>query len=169
LTDWIGIKKLTDPAEEVYKMLSEIAFKDPSYVPNDDRYFTVEAPKRGLTEKDIFDARMKAPEEIRGRILYQKKNAAGIYEECNRAEHERVLLLIPNLQLTQLFNYIIKESGIVGFGFDKRMWERNGWLIVGKDGRYTHRDTFHISVTRPRSENRESYYAIVLNEDKAEK
>lgn len=169
LTDWIGIKTISDSAEEVYKMLSEIAFKDPSYVPNDDRYFTVEAPKRGLTEKDIFDARMKASEEIRGRILYQKKNAAGIFEECNRAEHERALLLIPNLQLTQLFNYIIKESGIVGFGFDKRMWERNGWLIVGKDGRYTHRDTFHISVTRPRSENRESYYAIVLNEDKAEK
>lgn len=140
-----------------------IVFASRQYVPNDDRFFTVEATKRGLTEKDIFDARMKASEEIRGRILYQKKNATGIYEERNRAEHERVLLLIPNLQLTQLFNYIIKESGIVGFGFDKRMWERNGWLIKSKEG-YTHRDTFHISVTRSRSECREHYYALVLNE-----
>ena len=165
LTDWIDIKMLTDPALEVYKMLSEIAFKDKSYVPNDDKYFIVDAPRLGLTEKDIFDARMKNSEEIRGRILYQKKNASGIFEECKKEAHERALLLIPKLQLTQLFNYIIKESGIVGFGFDKRMWERNGWLIKSKDG-YTHRDTFHISVTRPRNENREHYYALVLYEDK---
>lgn len=167
LLDWIGVKQITDPATAMYHMISEHVFKDTSYVPSDDDYFTSGRIKRGLSEKTIFDERSKTTMEVRGRILWQKKDQDGNYVECGKADRERSLLLIPNKQLQDLFTYINKETEIKSFSFDKRKWVQNGWLLTnGSENNYLFKDTFKISVTRPRdSKNRESYYAIVLYED----
>ena len=165
IIDWIGVKAIPDVSMEMYRLISEVAFKDVSYVPNDDKYFA-EAIKQGRTQQDIFDARAKEAKEIRGRILYQKKNSKGEFVEGTCKDHDRALLLIPSLQLNQMINHLEKTSGIVGFNFDQRAWAMNGWLIPAKNGGYVHRDAFKISVTRERnSKNRECYYAIVLYED----
>lgn len=166
LMDWVGIKTITDSATEMYHMLSEHVFKDNSYVPNDDKYLTEDIKSMKLTEADVFRLRAKTPDEIRGRILWQKKNSIGEYEACKRGERERSLLLIPNQQLKQLFDYLIKQSDLKSFGFDKKKWVKNGWMLMnGKE--YLFKDTFKINITRPRdTKNRESYYATVLSEDK---
>ena len=88
-----------------------------------------------------------------------------------KAQRERTLLLIPNPELQQLFKYIEKEFDLTGFAFDKKRWLDNGWLLAGnrKGSPYIQRDTFKISVTKPRdAKNREDYYAIVLKENKDE-
>lgn len=164
LTDWIGVKVIYDATTELYKLICETAFRDVSYVPNDDEGFK-RALKAGRTEQEIFNSRDKTKEEIRGRILYQKKDKTGNYVEGTCECHDRALLLIPKSRLDQLIDYIVKEYGIIGASFDPRAWAANGWLIPAKKG-YVHKDSFHISVSRARnSKNRENYYAIILQED----
>lgn len=159
LIDWVGAKKITDPIETMYRLISEHVFKDKSFVPSDDDYFKA-------NEKSVFDSRCKTPYEVRGRILWQKKNEKGEFVECRKEERERSLLLIPNRQLQDLFKYLETETGLKGFGFDKRKWTEKGWLLKNSNNEYMFKDTFKISITRPRdSRNRESYYAIVLYED----
>lgn len=164
LTDWIGVKVIPDASTELYRLICETVIRDVSYVPNDDEGFK-RALKAGRTEQEIFESRSKEKEEVRGRILYQKKDSAGNYVEGTRESHDRALLLIPKLQLKQLIDHIVKASGIIGANFDPRTWAVNGWLIPAKTG-YVHKDSFHISITYARSsKHRESYYAIILQED----
>lgn len=168
IIDWIGVKTIPNVSTEMYRLISETAFKDVSYVPNDDRFFN-EAIRRASCQQEVFDARAKEAKEIRGRILYQKMDSTGEYVEGTSKDHDRALLLIPSLQLKQMISHLGKTSEMIGFNFDQRAWAMNGWLIPAKGGGYVHKDTFKISVTRERnSKNRESYYAIVLYEDKDE-
>ena len=165
LTDWIGVKEIPDASTELYKLICETAFCDVSYVPNDDKGFAA-VLKAGRTEQEIFDSRNKTKDEVRGRILYQKKDSKGNYVEGTREYHDRAFLLIPNKKLEQLVNYLVKEYGIIGASFDPRAWAANGWLIPAKKDGYVHKDSFHISVTYARnSKKRETYYAIILQED----
>lgn len=166
LIDWIGgAKKVADMNEELYNLLSELAFKDPSYVANDDASWEACVKING-SEQAAFDSRMKDKNEVRGRKLYQKKNASGDWEEGTSTDHDRCLLLIPKHNLKQLLTYIETTSGIVGAGFDPRTWAANGWLLPSSPNIFTHKDTFKISVTFQRnSKRRENYYAIPLKED----
>lgn len=171
LIDWLGIKKVEDPTDVMYEAISEHVFKDSSYVPSDDKYMTIEGPSMGWDEEKIFNERSKEKNQIRGRLLWQRKKASGEWEQCMKAQRERTLLLIPNPELQQLFKYIEKEFDLTGFAFDKKRWLDNGWLLAGnrKGSPYIQRDTFKISVTKPRdAKNREDYYAIVLKENKDE-
>lgn len=159
LVDWNGIKKITDPTEEMYTLMSEYVVKDPSYVSTDDEVFTKN------TEKEVFDFRMKTEREIRGRIVYERKNENGEWISCHKAVRERSLLLIPALQLEQLFRHLKKESDLETFGFDKKRWAQNGWLLKSDTG-YTFKGKYRIGITRPYdSKNREYHYAILLKEN----
>ena len=163
LTAWNGIKKITDPMAEMYTLLSEYVMKDISYVPSDDPMF-VNNPY-GQTEKQVFELRMKTEKEIRGRIVWERKDKNGQWQICPKEQRERTLLLIPSLQLNQLFNHLMKESDLHTFGFDKKRWEQNGWLIKSDTG-YTFKGKHRLGITRPYdARNREYYYAIVLKEN----
>ena len=164
---WVGAKEVKDPTDIMYKYLSEYVFGDPSYLACDDHWMTVEAKKTGRIEADIFAAKAKTTDAVRGRLFWQNKDSSGNWAECKKPERERTLLLIPKLELQQLFNYLIKETELTGFSFDKQRWIDNEWLLAGNDGPFLQRDTFKISITRPRDpKNRERYYAIVLKEEK---
>ena len=118
-----------------------------------------------INEKAVFDARNKEKNEVRGRILWQKLDNKGNYVACERKERERSLLLIPRRQLDALFRYLEEENKVTGFSWNKKRWADSGWMLTN-NGDYVFKDTFKISVTRPRdSKNRETYYAIVLHED----
>lgn len=165
--DWIGVKEVNDPTDIMYKLLSSYVFTDPSYLASDDKYLTVDAPRAGRTEAEVFEAKAKSAEAVRGRLLWQKKDETGNWVECAKSARERTLLLIPNFELNQLFGYLTKESELKGFAFDKKRWLDNGWLLEGNDGPYLQRDTFKMSITRARDpKNKERYYAIVLYEEK---
>ena len=57
------------------------------------------------------------------------------------------------------------ESEIQAFGFDKKRWVQNGWLLKG-DGGYTFKGKHKVGITRPYdSKNREYYYVILLKEN----
>ena len=160
LTSWNGVKKITDANEHMYHLLSEHVFADVSFVPNDDPLF-----KKVINEKAVFDARNKEKNEVRGRILWQKLDNKGNYVACEKKERERSLLLIPRRQLDALFRYLEEENKVTGFSWNKKRWADSGWMLTN-NGDYVFKDTFKISVTRPRdSKNRETYYAIVLHED----
>lgn len=163
LVEWNGVKEITDPTETIYNLLSEYVVKDPSYVPVDDVMFTKNP--YGQTEQQVFDLRMKTEREVRGRILYECKDKNGEWISCQKALRERTLLLIPSLQLEQLLNHLTKESEIQAFGFDKKRWVQNGWLMKN-DGGYTFKGKHKVGITRPYdSKNREYYYVILLKEN----
>lgn len=165
LIAWVGAKKITDPSEAMYRLLSEHVFRDKSFVPSDDPNFQKDMEDYG-GEAKVFAIRNKTLGEVRGRILWQMKTAKGEYVKCCKSQRDRSVLLIPNRQLQDLFKYLEKETELKGFGFDKRKWAEKGWLLTNSNGSYLFKDSFKISVTRPRdSKNRESYYAIVLYED----
>lgn len=162
LIDWCGAKKVNNPTNLVYELLSEIVFRDPSYVSMTDR-FLLEAEREGRLN-EFFDSKSKTPMEVRGRIQWQKKDEEGNWVDGTEKEHERAVLLIPSQNLNQLLSHIVKENDIVGFGFDKERWAMNGWLLKGKDG-YTVRNSAGTHITRPYSaNNRENHYRIVLKE-----
>ena len=141
----------------MYHLLSEHVFNDVSFVPNDDPLF-----RKTINEKAIFDSRNKTKDEVRGRILWQKLDYKGEYVACEKKERERSLLLIPKTQLDTLFRYLEEENKVTGFSWNKKRWAAGGWMLTN-NGEYLFKDTFKISVTRPRdSKNRETYYAIVL-------
>ena len=120
----------------------------------------------GGSVQAAFDSRYKDKNEVRGRKLYQKRDASGNFVEGTRNDHDRTLLLIPRANLTQLVNYIKKTYDIIGTDFDPRSWMQNGWLIPSGENTFVHKDTFKISVTFERnSKHRESYYVILLDED----
>lgn len=165
LIAWVGAKKITDPSETMYRLLSEHVFRDKSFVPSDDPDFQKDMEDYG-GEAKVFAIRNKTLGEVRGRILWQMKSAKGEYVKCCKYQRDRSLLLIPNRQLQDLFKYLESETELKGFGFDKRKWAEKGWLLTNSNGSYLFKDGFKMSITRPRdSKNRESYYAIVLYED----
>lgn len=170
LINWIGgAKEVLDTNYELYKLLCEQAFKDTSYVSNDDKGWEACIKANGGSVQAAFDSRSKDKNEVRGRKLYQKKQADGTYIEGTFADHDRTLLLIPNANLTQMIAYLKKTYDITDADFDQRSWSDNGWLIPAGNNKYVHKDAFKISVTFERSRNRrESYYAIVLKEDMPE-
>lgn len=160
---WNGVKEITDPTEAMYGLLSEQVFKDVSYVPIDDEMFV--SNPYGQTQEQVFKLKMKTDKEIRGRIAWQRKDINGEWQECEKEKRERSILLIPNLQLQQLFQHLKEESGLTSFGFDKKRWAQNGWLF--KNGNeYTFKGKFKFGITRPYdSKSRENYYIILLKED----
>lgn len=162
LVEWVGVKKIVDANEKMYHLISEHVMGDVSFVPNDDKWLNTV----GVKESEVFKSRSKTKDEIRGRILWQRKDKAGNYIPCGKSERERSLLLIPNTQLQSLFKYLVAENDVSGFSWNKKRWADMGWMLTN-GGSYTFKDTFRISVTRPRdSKNRESYYAIVICEDR---
>lgn len=167
LIRWIGgAKKVCDMNEELYKLVSELTFKDTSFVANDDASWKACIKANGGSVQAAFDSRYKDKNEVRGRKLYQKRDASGNFVEGTRNDHDRTLLLIPRANLTQLVNYIKKTYDIIGTDFDPRSWMQNGWLIPSGENTFVHKDTFKISVTFERnSKHRESYYVILLDED----
>lgn len=170
IMDWIGgAKVITDMNKELYRLLCELAFKDTSFVANDDKSWKDCITANGGSEQAAFDSRYKDKNEVRGRKLYQKKQDDGTYIEGTREDHDRTLLLIPGSNLKQVLNYIKKTYEVIGAEFDPRSWAANGYLIPSGANSYTHKDSFKISVTFERSsKHRENYYAIILQEDEVE-
>ena len=159
LVEWVGVKEVISSDEKVYKILSEEAVKDISFVPTDDKYFD--------GSQRAFDMRCKTAQEVRGRICYEEKTASG-YVISTKEKRDRTLLLIPKQQLMQTLNYIVEENGIKGFGFNQKNWYEKGWLLKPKGKEYQFRGgAFLCPVTRALdTKNRERYYAIVLDEDR---
>lgn len=170
LISWIGgAKKVCDMNEELYKFVSELTFKDTSFVANDDASWKACIKANGGSVQAAFDSRYKDKNEVRGRKLYQKRDASGNFVEGTRNDHDRTLLLIPRANLIQLVNYIKKTYDIIGADFDPRSWMQNGWLVPSGENTFVHKDTFKISVTFERSsKHRESYYVILLDEDRCD-
>lgn len=163
LINWIGVKEVKDSDFEIYKLLSEQVLKDYSYEPTDSRAMEVTAPFKSVDE--IYKSRMKTDTEIRGRIVWEKKDEHGNWQMCTKGERERAVLVIPSLQLHQLIKHLKDVSGMEIYNWSKAKWAQQGWLI--KNGKeYTFKDKYRIDITRPRdSRNRETHYCIVLYEE----
>lgn len=163
LINWIGVKEVKDSDFEIYKLLSEQVLKDYSYEPTDSRAMEVTAPFKSVDE--IYKSRMKTDTEIRGRIVWEKKDERGNWQMCTKGERERAILVIPSLQLHQLIKHLKDISGMEIYNWSKAKWAQQGWLI--KNGKeYTFKDKYRIDITRPRdSRNRETHYCIVLYEE----
>ena len=95
----------------VYRILSEEAVKDISFVPVDDKYFD--------GTQEAFDLRCKTAQEVRGRIYYEQRTESG-YVKCSKEKRDRTLLLIPKNQLNQTLKYIEEENDIKGFAFNQK-------------------------------------------------
>lgn len=164
LIEWIGIKEVKDSDFEMYKILSEQVLKDCSYVPIDTKIFE-RTSIYSQTVEQVYQSRMKTETEIRGRIVWEKKDASGEWTTCSKENRERSILVIPNLQLQQLVRHLKDISGMGIYNWSKPKWAQQGWVL--KNGNeYTFKDKYKIDITRPRdSKNRETHFCIVLYEE----
>ena len=159
LIEWIAIRDIKTPEEEVYELVCQTVLRDVSYMPSDNERF------HGTKEE--FDFKSKTTSEVRGRLYYERLDKeTGEYKGCLKGERDRTLLIIPAENLKKLFTYIIKENNITGFGFSQESWHRNGWLLKANSNTYLFKGFKKLAITRPYdSRARESVYAIVVKEE----
>lgn len=153
LTNWVGIKKIADPQELVWQILSEKVRSDSCYV----NYAT-------KINEDVIFGRSKTPMVMRGRIVWEREED-GTWIKCKTDEYaERTVLCIPKTNLLQEINHIVETYKIYGFEFNANEWYRRGYIEKNGEG-FMFKNTSDLWITRADSyKNREAYYRIILHD-----